>query len=675
MPWVLSAGWDGEGPFLLIKDRGRRILRPRATFPLYLALEGPVRDLDQAPCLASSRVEEWLAPPWYERRVEVHVLELEHPACARRILEALGPRATRWNDVLSPTQFLLLSLGLTCCQEVDHHLRPRGGDDLPPFSWVRIAFLDDFGETPRPEASRSRRALLLPAGEVVDVMDIPDEMGDPDLVLYSGGGLEYMRRLGILGKVLSGHRIPVRVDGTVLRREGLPGLVEWARLGRLPLDAVSNARGIGDVLTSMEAEVALRRRMLHRRGWGRAEAPRRLDQLLRADRAGHILTPEPGVLFGVHQLDFSSLYPSIIVKYNISPETVNNPFREARLTVPEVGHRISAEGGIVPEAVSEVLERRLGLRALRDAASGGEREILDARQSALKWVLVASFGYLGYRRAPFGSIEAYECVTALARGALIAAIGVAREMGFRVVHALVDGLWVLGGDPGPLAEAVTRATGIEMRVEGTYSWIAFLPGEDGAGVPNRYVGFRDGSLVAKGVMASRRDTPPIVAEAQISSLRAIGDARNPEDILGARDRAMEPFRRAAERILSGDVEPRELLIRRKLGRRIGEYTHLQPHVRAALLSGAEGYVEYVLGSRPYPRELGFRGYSRRAYLELLDRARREVEFVFDTVKIYYERGKYWDHVGGKQHQDPPGGGWGGHTPRHGGLLLLRVQER
>ena len=29
--------------------------------------------------------------------------------------------------------------------------------------------------------------------------------------------------------------------------------------------------------------------------------------------------PEPGVYEKVHQIDFTSLYPSIIVKYNLSP--------------------------------------------------------------------------------------------------------------------------------------------------------------------------------------------------------------------------------------------------------------------------------------------------------------------------------------------------------------------
>ena len=54
--------------------------------------------------------------------------------------------------------------------------------------------------------------------------------------------------------------------------------------------------------------------------------------------------PEPGVYEKVHQIDFTSLYPSIIVKYNLSPETIEHPelkgFLEHRaLLAAQFAHR------------------------------------------------------------------------------------------------------------------------------------------------------------------------------------------------------------------------------------------------------------------------------------------------------------------------------------------------
>jgi len=55
-----------------------------------------------------------------------------------------------------------------------------------------------------------------------------------------------------------------------------------------------------------------------------AESIRNITELKASDKEGMIFQPEPGVYEKVHQIDFTSLYPSIIVKYNLSPETIEH---------------------------------------------------------------------------------------------------------------------------------------------------------------------------------------------------------------------------------------------------------------------------------------------------------------------------------------------------------------
>ena len=52
------------------------------------------------------------------------------------------------------------------------------------------------------------------------------------------------------------------------------------------------------------------------------------------------------------------------------------------------------------------------------------------------------FGYLGYKNARFGRIEAHQAVTAYGREALLRAKEAAEDLGFTVLHMYVDGLWV-----------------------------------------------------------------------------------------------------------------------------------------------------------------------------------------------------------------------------------------
>jgi len=56
-----------------------------------------------------------------------------------------------------------------------------------------------------------------------------------------------------------------------------------------------------------------------------AEAVRNISDLKASDKGGMMFQPEPGVYEKVHEIDFTSLYPSIIVKYNLSPETIERP--------------------------------------------------------------------------------------------------------------------------------------------------------------------------------------------------------------------------------------------------------------------------------------------------------------------------------------------------------------
>ncbi len=54
----------------------------------------------------------------------------------------------------------------------------------------------------------------------------------------------------------------------------------------------------------------------------------------------------------------------------------------------------------------------------------------------------------------------------------------AEEMGFQVLHCIVDCLWVVGEPISKFKEAVEREDGILTEVD-TYDWIAFLPMSDG----------------------------------------------------------------------------------------------------------------------------------------------------------------------------------------------------
>ena len=271
---------------------------------------------------------------------------------------------------------------------------------------------------------------------------------------------------------------------------------------------------IGKILTSLEAFRALEKRYLIPDRPSRVESPKSLDHLIRVDRGGLMLDPKPGIYWGVYQLDFSSFFPSIIVKENVSSETVNAPC--SRWKMAPSGHKVCHDlRGLVPEVLEELIELRKRCR---------DEEV----RSALKWILVASFGYLGHRNARFGSIEAYETVTSYAREIARRVIRVIKRWG-KLIHFMVDSAF-FQGELNPVVREIS-SLGYDFKVE-EYSWIFFPPGLDGTGVPGRYLGrTADGRVVAKGFL--RKDMPPVVRDAMERSIKVLSGVEGPEDFTDA----------------------------------------------------------------------------------------------------------------------------------------------
>ncbi len=311
--------------------------------------------------------------------------------------------------------------------------------------------------------------------------------------------------------------------------------------------------------------------------------------LLTADKGGLVYRPRPGVYERVGELDFASMYPAIMVRHNVSPETVNCPCCGGVL-VPEDGYRICWQrDGLMRRVLAPLVERRRQLKDVMRNSVGPERDALDRRQTALKWIGVVSFGYLGYHNARFGKIEAHEAITAFGREALLRAKELAETSGFRMLHGLTDCLWLerrgaREADYSELAEEIGKETGIPVSVEGVYRWIVFCPARllPKTTVPNRFFGvFEDGRIKARGIEFRRDDTPPLVRAMQERMLTVLAAARNLSELRRLAARARQIADAEVRRVLAGQAPPRALVVTRRLSMAPEEYVKDDLHALAA----------------------------------------------------------------------------------------------
>ncbi|NJE03705.1 DNA polymerase domain-containing protein [Thermococcus sp. MV11] len=151
---------------------------------------------------------------------------------------------------------------------------------------------------------------------------------------------------------------------------------------------------------------------LLRKAYERNElAPNKPDERELARRrggyaGGYVKEPERGLWDNIVYLDFMSLYPSIIITHNVSPDTLNREGCRSYDVAPEVGHKFCKDfPGFIPSLLGNLLEERQKIKKKMKATLDPlERKLLDYRQRAIKilansllpgeWVAVIEGGKL-----------------------------------------------------------------------------------------------------------------------------------------------------------------------------------------------------------------------------------------------------------------------------------------
>ncbi|MEX2715486.1 MAG: DNA polymerase domain-containing protein [Candidatus Sigynarchaeum springense] len=490
--------------------------------------------------------------------------------------------------------------------------------------------------------------------------------GDVDGAFFSYG---HVIHRGPTQYYLSGRlHVDASVYGSLHFQDGnIPGLIEVARVSSVPVQRL-NRITIGGALQSIQFQIAHDRGLLipreKRHG---AETFKPVTSLLLADRGGHIFEPRTGVFDRVISLDFTSMYPMIMSRFNVSPETVNCTCCDpSENPIPGLGpgfHVCKKQRGLIPEAISLPLNKRIEYKRMARGLPERYGLKMEHMQAALKWILVVSFGYLGFKNARFGRVEAHQAVCAYSREMLLRAARVVREQGLEVIHGIVDSLWVrrprdrdgedLGATARLLCDEIERATNLDIESDGVFKFIVFLPSvvNPAIGTLNHYWGvFSDGRVKARGIELRRRDAPQVVKDMQKGVIEALAPARDAREFMARMPRARAVLDSYTRKVVAGDVDPARLAITTVASRAPGEYKSSSYQAvaarqlqKAGVAVGPGLELKYVItnasSSRPNDRVMAWALFAGKAcnarpdaakYVELLERGFRNM-FPFDAL--------------------------------------------
>lgn len=177
---------------------------------------------------------------------------------------------------------------------------------------------------------------------------------------------------------------------------------------------------------------------------------------------GYVHSIGAGIYDYVVVLDFKSMYPSMIMKYNIC-FTTYDPSGE--IVAPNGVRFLSKERreGLVPRLLKELMEQRDAVKAKMKVAKGEEREYLDGVQGAIKILMNTFYGVLASSFYRFTNIEIGGAVTAFARKTITSLIEKLKQENYRVIYGDTDSIFIESGASSD-AEAVRVGNELSDRI-------------------------------------------------------------------------------------------------------------------------------------------------------------------------------------------------------------------
>lgn len=316
-------------------------------------------------------------------------------------------------------------------------------------------------------------------------------------------------------------------------------------------------------------------------------------------RGATVIEPKKGIHSDIVVFDFRSLYPSIIVAHNISPETLNCKHKKCKKNiVPETKSCFCTEKvGFIPKHLQFLIDSRKKVKEMmkklkKDSEEWRQR---DNEQYALKIIANATYGYFGYFGSKWYCRECGSAAASFGRFYINKILDEAKKFGFEIIYGDTDSLFVvLKGDYAK--EKIIKKAGefvgkvnkklpgiIELEFRDLYEGGIFVARhEEEKGAKKRYalIDYK-GNLEIRGFETVRRDWCELSKKIQRDVLKTVLKERDPK-------KAVQIVRDAVARLKEGKVELEDLIIYEQITRPLAEYKTIGPHVKAAQKALARG---------------------------------------------------------------------------------------
>jgi DNA polymerase, archaea type len=295
-----------------------------------------------------------------------------------------------------------------------------------------------------------------------------------------------------------------------------------------------------------------------------------------------VFQPKPGLYNDVAFFDFSSMYASVIVTYNLSLSTFSEKkIPNSTLAKLRDGNSyFTKKQGFFSEMLKDFIEKR---RKYKQEYNKNPNNLLKARSNAYKLLANASYGYQGFFGARYYCYEAAAATAYFAKQSIKEAIKTFEKNKFKVTYSDTDSIAITLGNKTKkqaldvLTKINKKLPGVmELDFEGLFKrglWVTKRTGEFGAKKKYALMS-KDNKIKIRGFETVRRDWCKLAREIQSNILQLILTDGNQKQ-------ALIYIKKIIKQIKNREIPLEKLVIKTQLKKPIEEYKSIAPHVTIA----------------------------------------------------------------------------------------------
>jgi DNA polymerase Pol2 len=298
-----------------------------------------------------------------------------------------------------------------------------------------------------------------------------------------------------------------------------------------------------------------------------------------------VFQPKPGLYENLAMFDFTSMYSSVIVTYNLSLSTFSEEKQKGFLEVDLDEEKknkayFSEKKGFFPQLLEDIIKKR---KQYKKEYKEKPNNLTKARSNAYKVLANAAYGYQGFFGARYYCREAAAATAALARKSILDTIEKIKKKDYEIIYSDTDSIAFLLKDKTKketlefLEKLNKEMPGImELELEDFYKrglFVSKRTTKEGAKKKYALITEED-KIKIRGFETVRRDWCILARELQNKVLFSVLSKGNEKE-------ALELTKELIKKLKGRKIDKKDIMIRTQLKKPINEYLSISPHVVAA----------------------------------------------------------------------------------------------